>query len=53
MVSEKKIHQQAVRIFQAIDRDGTASICPFSRRRPCDAFSNWRTLTAGTGRLNR
>jgi len=38
--------------FQAIDLDGTTNNCS-SGRRPWDAFSNWRTRTAGTGRLNR
>src|SRR5258706_3093829 len=38
---------------QAIDFDDTASACPSGKRRLCEAFSNWRTRTAGTGRLNR
>src|SRR5882672_10861953 len=41
------------KLAQAIDRDGTTTSDPSGRRRPCEAFSNWRTRTAGTGRLNR
>ena len=37
---------------QAIDREGTAT-SGSSERRPWEAFSNWRTRTAGTGRLNK
>jgi hypothetical protein len=40
--------------IQAIDRDDEmASKGSFGRRRPCDAFSNWRTRIVGTGRLNK
>jgi hypothetical protein len=41
------------RICQAIDLDGTANSCSSGERRLCEALSNWRTRTAGTGRLNR
>ena len=41
------------KIIQAIDRDAIGSNCSSGERRLCDAFSNWRTRTAGTGRLNR
>jgi hypothetical protein len=37
----------------AIDRETTVSTGSSGIRRPCEAFSNWRTRTAGTGRLNR
>jgi hypothetical protein len=41
-----------LQVPQAIDRDETTS-SGSSMRRPCDAFSSWRTRAAGTGRLNR
>jgi hypothetical protein len=38
--------------LQAIDRESSAG-CASSDRRPWEAFSSWRTRTAGTGRLNK
>src|SRR3954451_10255625 len=38
---------------QAIDREDTMTIWSSAPRRPCEALSNWRIRTAGTGRLNR
>jgi hypothetical protein len=38
--------------FQAIDSEGAGEKSSSTRRR-WDAFNNWRTRIAGTGRLNR